>query len=182
MEGTLENAQITSDVVSYNQDAIAGSSYRSRDMITKWNLPVPVFVDPSIDKRNVDEALWQNFLETGISYILIDENETPRALFRAGTDGLGNVANGRGGVDGVYTNNRAKSGLVVIRPDYAQYNPTFLSLYRHEFRHVLGLFGHFTGSEINRRENDVLKALYFKMPHGARVEAGGNWGVVINTE
>ena len=189
LEGIID-AQTASDVITYNQDNINLSSYRRLGIIAKWDLPVPVYVDPSIDKRNVDEALWQNFLETGISYVLIDQDETPRVLFRAGTDGLGGVALARGGVDGVYPNNRAKSGLVVIHPNYAQYDPNFLFIYRHEFRHALGFFGHLRLEGlisvitplIAQRENNVLKALYFQMPHGARVEADGSWRVMINTD
>lgn len=176
LQGQLSNLEIVADIITSNQNAIQGSSYRSRERIAKWNLPVSVFVDPSIDKRNVDEAMWQNFLETRMPYIIIDQDELPRILVRAGTDtDLGP----RGLVDGVYSNNRAKSGLVVMHPTRAQYDPSARGLYQFELGHAMGVFDEL--SDLNRR-NRILKALHFNMPHGARIETDGSWRVIVNTD
>lgn len=184
--GRIENLETVADLITYHQNAVGGSSFRRAGIIARWELPIPVYVDPSASAGNVERALayWQSL--TGLSYVILGSSAEPRILVRAGTDGLGS-AGGRGLVDGTYPNNRARSGLVVIRTDLAQCD--FLQtncavLYEHELGHTIGLFDHVAGggimsggSRASSREINILVELY-RLPHGARIEPDGTWRVV----
>ena len=83
--GRIDNPDTAADLITYNQSVNVGISVpvegliqRLQDSITRWELPVPVYVDPSIKGDCVQEALsyWQSV--TGLSSRL-----SPRALSRA---------------------------------------------------------------------------------------------------
>ena len=159
----------------------------SRGVITRWELPVPVRVDPPVRRETVEQALryWQ--ARTGITFVLTDMPE-PSILVRSGTDGLPGTT-GRGLVDGVYPNNRARTGLVVMHPDIAgcDFTDARCAFYfEHEMGHTLGMLDHVAGGGImssglaaSQREIDILMELY-RLPHGVRVDPDGTWAVVVD--
>jgi ABC-type transport system substrate-binding protein len=62
--GRIENPDTAADLITYNQSVNVGFSVpvegliqRSQSSITRWELPVPVYVDPSIKGNCVEEAL-----------------------------------------------------------------------------------------------------------------------------
>jgi hypothetical protein len=182
--GRITDPQAAADIVVYNQDAVAGSSLRRRGVITRWELPVPVYADPGLSRPNVERAMeyWRSL--TGITFVLKGDDE-PRILVRTGTDGLGGAA-GRGLVDAVYPDNRARSGLVVLRPDFGPCDFAQTScavVYEHELGHALGMLDHVAGGGImsggtqaSQREIRMLVELY-RLPHGAKVAPDGTWAV-----
>ena len=117
--GRIDNPQTAADLVTYNQSVNVGISVpvegliqRSQDSITRWELPVPVYVDPSIKGNCVEEALtyWQSV--TGLSFAFVAAGAEPRLTVRAaGADEL-NIAAGLGLVYRTYPNNRAQLGVV----------------------------------------------------------------------
>lgn len=185
--GRIENLETVADLITYHQDAVAGSAFRIAGIIARWELPIPVYVDASASARNVEQALayWKSV--TGLSYVLSGANTEPRILVRAGTDGLIGTAEGRGGVDGTYPNNRARSGLVVIRPDLVacDFSQTSCAvLYERVLGGAIGLFGQVAGggimsggSRASSREINMLVELY-RLPHGTHIEPDGSWRVV----
>ena len=73
--GRIDNPDTAADLITYNQVVNVGLSVpgegliqRLQDSITRWELPVPVYVDPSIKGNCVEEALtyWQSV--TGLSF------------------------------------------------------------------------------------------------------------------
>jgi uncharacterized protein (TIGR02246 family) len=185
-KGKIENAQAVADLIAYHQDAVAGSAYRTRGVITRWDLPVRIFVDPSVKADNVQRvmAVWQ--LRAGISYSFLQKDSEPRILVRAGTDGLLGTALARGGVDATEPNNRAKSALVVIKPEVAFCDigeANCFSMFGRVMGGALGLFGQVPGGisasaiQPSPREIDMLRTLY-QLPHGAQIKADGTWAVV----
>jgi hypothetical protein len=184
--GRLDNAQTVADLIAYHQDAVGGSAFRTRGVIARWELPVRVYVDPSVKASNVERALaaWQT--ATGISYAISATDTAPRILVRAGTEGLVGTANGRGGIDATSANNQARSGLVEIRPDLAACDfaePLCAALYTRLLGGALGIFGQVAGGitsgapQISQREIDMLVALY-RLPHGTQLKPDGTWAVV----
>jgi hypothetical protein len=183
--GRIANPETVADLIMYHQDAVGGASFRRTGLISRWELPIPVYVDPSASARNVELALayWQSV--TGLPFVILGSSAEPRIVVRAGTDGL-DSAGGRGLVDGTYPNNRARSGLVVIRPELASCDFSQTScayLYEHELGHAIGLFGHVAGGGImsggqraSLREINMLVQLY-RLPHGARIEPDGVWRI-----
>ena len=171
------STEAAGDIIAYNQSL--GSSYRIPGSITRWELPVPVHVDPSMDINLVTQALegWKAW--TGITYTFVP-NVEPRLLIRTGVDGV--VSGGRGLVDGTYSNNQARSGLAVIHPNGAN-SARLPSAY--ELGHALGIFDHLTyrglmgGSgrfTTPRARARLLRSLYH-VPHGATVLPNGTWQV-----
>ena len=64
VSGRIENLETVADLITYNQNVNVGLSIpgegviqRSAGIITRWELPIPVYVDASIGGTNVAEAL-----------------------------------------------------------------------------------------------------------------------------
>jgi hypothetical protein len=183
--GRIDNAQTVSDLITYHQDAVAGAAFRIPGLITRWELPVRVFVEPPVSVNNVQQALayWQSV--TGAPYVLIASDAEPRVLVRATTEGLSG-AEGGGVIDATYQNNRARSGFVRIRPDLSTCDFAQAScglLFKRAIANVLGIFGQvpgglsFAGSRATAREINLLVELY-RLPHGTHVSADGTWSVL----
>ena len=87
--GRIENPETVADLLTYHQNAVAGSFARRAGVIARWELPVPVYVDSSASARNVEQALayWQSV--TGLTFTIVGSNTEPRILVRGGTDGVG---------------------------------------------------------------------------------------------
>jgi len=190
--GRIENLDTAIDVITYNQAPNVGLSIpvegpieRATGNITRWELPIPVYADPSVSRGCVEEALsyWQSV--TGLTYAFVAPDAEPRITVRAaGADEL-NVAVGSGLVYRTYPNNRARLGVVKILTSSATCTPPS-SLFRHELGHTLGIFGHppgglmsapTVGTTASQREINMLVQLY-KLPHGARIDVDGSWRVV----
>jgi len=185
-QGRIDNIQTAADLIAYHQENVAGSAFRVLSVITRWDLPLRVYVEPSASRVNVERALiyWQTV--AGLPYVLIDSNAEPRILVRAGSEGLFGTAQGRGGIDATYANNRARSGLVEIRPDLASCEMSQTScavLFEQTIAGALGIFGQVPGgitfgaARASSREINLLVGLY-GLPHGAHVSADGSWNVV----
>ncbi len=190
--GRIDNPDAAADLITYNQSVNVGLSVpvegpiqRLQDSITRWELPVPVYVDPSIKGNCVEEALtyWQSV--TGLSFAFVAAGAEPRITVRAaGSDEL-NIASGLGLVYRTYPNNRAQLGVVKILTSAATCTAPSV-LFRHELGHTLGIFGHppgglmsspMVGSTASQREINMLVQLY-RLPHGARIASDGTWRVV----
>ena len=184
--GRLDNAQTVADLIAYHQDAVAWSALRARGVISRWELPVRVYIDPSVKASNVERALaaWQT--ATGLAYAISATDTAPRILVRAGREGLVGTAEGRGGIDATTANNQARSGLVQIRPDLAACDfaeRLCATLYTRLLGAALGLLGQVAGGitsgapQISQREINILVALY-RLPHGTQLKPDGTWAVV----
>lgn len=181
--GRITDTQTVADLLTYHQNAVGGSSARRPDIIARWELPIPLFVDASASATNVRQAMeyWRSV--TGLTYVMLTADVEPRIFVRAGTDGLG-TAGARGLVDGTYADNRARSGLVVVRPDLALCDFAQSScqvIYEHELGHTIGLFDHVAGGGImsggtraSTREINMLLELY-RLPHGTHIDPDGTW-------
>ncbi len=192
VSGRIESLDTVADLITYNQAAnvglsipVEGAIQRTSGILTRWELPIPVYVDPSITGNCVGEALayWQSV--TGLSYVLVGADAEPRLTVRAaGSDEL-NIAIGSGLVYRTYSNNRARLGVVKILTSNAICSAPS-ALFRHELGHTLGIFGHppgglmsapMVGTTASQREINLLVQLY-KLPHGARIDPDGSWRVV----
>ena len=192
--GRIENLETVADLIKYNQDNHVGLSIpvegrieRSNGIITRWELPIPVHVDPSIHGTNVTEALdyWKSV--AGLSFTLVGADTKPRLVVRAASARELNVATGLGLVYRTYSNNRAQLGVVKIREDFAACTENCAWLYRHEIGHAIGILSHVAGgvlmgsppvgTEASPREINMLVQLY-RLPHGAHIEPDGAWKVV----
>jgi hypothetical protein len=190
--GRIGNPGTAADLITYNQSVNVGLSVpvegviqRLQDSITRWELPVPAYVDPSIKGNCVEEALpyWQSV--TGLPFALVADSAEPRITVRAaGSDEL-NIAAGLGLVYRTYPNNRARLGVVkILTSDATCTAPSVL--FRHELGHTLGIFGHppgglmsapMVGSTASQREINMLVQLY-QLPHGTQIAPDGTWRVV----
>jgi hypothetical protein len=190
--GRIDNPDTAADLITYNQAVNVGLSVpvegpiqRLQDSITRWELPVPVYIDPSIKGNCVEEALtyWQSV--TGLSFAFVAAGAAPRITVRAaGSDEL-NIASGLGLVYRTYPDNRAQLGIVKILTSAATCTAPS-ALFRHELGHTLGIFGHpagglmsspMVGSTASQREIDILVQLY-RLPHGTQIASDGTWRVV----
>ena len=192
LSGRIENSATAADLITYNQAANVGLSIpvegpiiRASGLITRWELPIPVRVDPSIVGNCAQEALsyWQSV--TGLPFTFVAADADPRNTVRAaGSDEL-NIAAGLGLVYRTYPNNRARLGVVkILTIDATCTAPS--TLFRHELGHTLGIFGHppgglmsapMVGSTASQREINMLAQLY-RLPHGTRIDPDGAWKVV----
>jgi hypothetical protein len=192
LSGRIDNADTAADLITFNQAANVGLSIpvegpisRATGLITRWELPVPVSVDPSIKGNCAQEALtyWQSV--TGLPFTFVSGDADPRNTVRAaGSDEL-NIAAGLGLVYRTYPNNRARLGVVkILTIDATCTAPS--ALFRHELGHTLGIFGHpagglmsapMVGSTASQREINMLVQLY-RLPHGTRIDPDGTWKVV----
>jgi hypothetical protein len=192
MSGRIESLDTATDLITYNQAAniglsipVEGAIQRSPGIITRWELPIPVHVDPSVTASCVTEALayWQSV--TGLTFVMVGADAEPRITVRAaGSDEL-NIAIGSGLVYRTYANNRARLGVVKILTSNANCSPPS-ALFRHELGHTIGIFGHppgglmgapMVGTTASQREINMLVQLY-RLPHGTRIESDGTWRVV----
>lgn len=191
LQGHISDLQAARDIVDYNQTAQAGASFRDRTLISRWESSVSVFVDSSIAVETVRKALeyWRSACD--IPFEIIAENREPRLFVRSGVDGLGVLSIGRSIVDRTFEDNRLRSTLTVIHPDFAtcdfDSNDTCAYLYLHEMGHALGFLDHLTSPGLMAasgparrtatiREINMLRELY-RLPHGARVALDGSWQV-----
>ena len=191
--GRIDNLSTAADIITYNQSVNVGSSIpveglikRLQGIITRWELPMAVYVAPSIMGTCATEALsyWQSV--TGLPFVLVAADAEPRITVRAaGAEEL-NISAGSGLVYGTYPNNQARLGVVKIFTTSANcVAPSYL--FRHELGHTIGIFGHIPGGGLmdpsgrsitaSQREIDLLTQLY-RLPHGTRIEAEGTWRVV----
>jgi len=184
--GRIPNPAVAADVIAYNQDAKGWSAFRSTGVITRWELPVRIYVEPAVNADNVVRALAEWQLHAGVSFTIIRTDTPPRIVVRAGSDGLSGSAVARGGIDATEPNNRAKSGLVVIVPELARCDiaePKCAATFGRVMAGALGIFdlvpGGITSSapEASPREINLLRTLY-QLPHGAQVKPDGTWAVV----
>jgi len=190
--GRIDSLDTAADLITYNQAANVGLSIpvegpiqRATGIITRWELPVPVYPDPSVSRGCVEEALsyWQSV--TGLTYVFVAADAEPRLTVRAaGADEL-NIAVGSGLVYRTYPNNRARLAVVKILTSSATCTPPS-ALFRHELGHTLGIFGHPAGglmsapmasTTASQREINFLVQLY-RLPHGTRIDSDGSWRVV----
>jgi hypothetical protein len=192
VSGRIESAEVATDLVTYNQGAnigfsipVEGAIERSKDILTRWELPIPVYVDSSIVGDCAREALsyWQS--ATGLTFAVVAADAEPRLVIRAaGSDEL-NLASGSGLVYRTYPNNRARLGVVKILAREATCSAPS-ALFRHEIGHAIGIFGHVPGglmsspsigTTASQREINILTQLY-RLPHGTQIAADGTWKVV----
>lgn len=190
--GRIESPEIAADLITYNQGAnigfsipVEGAIERTKDITTRWELPIPVYIDSSIVGDCAQDALnyWQS--ATGLTFKLVAANAEPRIVIRAaGSDEL-NVALGSGLVYRTYPDNSAKLGVVKILTREATCSAPS-ALFRHEVGHVIGIFGHvpgglmsvpIVGTTASQREIHILTQLY-RLPHGTQIAADGTWTVV----
>ena len=192
LSGRIDNLDTAADLITYNQAANVGLSIpvegvieRQQGIITRWELTIPLYVDPSIHGNCAEEALtyWQSV--TGLPFVLVGATAEPRITVRAaGSDEL-NIAIGSGLVYRTYPNNRARLAVAKILTSSATCSSPS-ALFRHELGHTIGIFGHppgglmgapMVGMTASQREINFLVQLY-RLPHGARIEPDGSWKVV----
>jgi len=189
--GRIESAEIAADLLTYNQEVnvglslpVEGAIERAQGIITRWELPIPVYVDPSIVGDCAQDALEYWHSATGLTFARVAANAEPRVVIRAaGSDEL-NVALGSGLVYRTYPNNSARLGVVKILTREATCTAPS-ALFRHEVGHAIGIFGHvpgglmsvpLIGTTASQREINILTQLY-RLPHGTQIAADGTWRV-----
>jgi len=196
LSGHIDNAETVADLIAYNQDHNPGLSIpgegrieRTKGIITRWELPIPVAADPLVSSADVHDAMafWES--ATGLPFVAVHLNAEPRLVFRAAEAKELNVAIGLGLVYRTYANNRAKRAVVKIRMDFAACStqPSCPWLFRHELGHAIGILGHIKGGALmgtppidtrpSPREVAMLQQLY-KLPHGTHIAPDGTWSVV----
>jgi predicted Zn-dependent protease len=193
----IADLSVVADLLAFNQDKFVGFStlgegaiQRSTGVITRWEPPIPIYVDPSITGTSVAEAMTYWASVTGLTFALVGADAEPRVTVRAasvvelpGSDGTGLVYR-------TYPNNRAQLGVIKVALSHADCSPAksvaCSALYRHELGHVLGIFDHVPGTGLmspqgpslnaSPRELALLQQLY-RLPHGTHIEPDGTWSV-----
>jgi len=190
--GRIESADTAADLITYNQEVNVGLSIapegaieRSKGIITRWELPIPVYVDPSLVGDCAQDALDYWHSATGLTFARVAANAEPRIVIRAaGSDEL-NLSAGSGLVYRTYPDNSARLGVVKILTSAATCSAPS-ALFRHEIGHAIGVFGHvpgglmsspLIGTTASQREINILTQLY-RLPHGTQIAADGTWTVV----
>jgi hypothetical protein len=190
--GRIESVEIAADLLTYNQEVnvglsipVEGAIERAKGIITRWELPIPVYVDTSIVGDCGQDALDYWHSATGLTFVRVAANAEPRIVIRAaGPDEL-NVAGGSGLVYRTYPDNSARLGVVKILTREATCSAPS-ALFRHEVGHAIGIFGHvpgglmsspLIGTTASQREINILTQLY-RLPHGTQIAADGTWRVV----
>jgi hypothetical protein len=192
--GRIDDLAVVADLITYNQEVNVGYSTRGEGkierrvgVITRWDLPIPVAVDPSItsDKMAAAMRYWESV--TGLPFVAVGIKAEPRITVRAASAEDLNIAIGAGFVYRTYKNNRARLAVVKLRTDFADCRVRCEGLYRHELGHAIGIFKHMTGGALmaapqtgpdaSPREIAMLQTLY-KLPHGAQIKPDGSWTVV----
>jgi hypothetical protein len=190
--GRIESAEVAADLITYNQEVnvglsipVEGAIERAKGIITRWELPIPVYVDASIVGDCAQNALDYWASATGLTFTLVAAAAEPRVVIRAaGPDEL-NVAAGSGLVYRTFPDNSARLGVVKILTSEARCSAPS-ALFRHEIGHAIGIFGHVPGglmssppigTTASQREVNILTQLY-RLPHGTQIAADGTWKVV----
>lgn len=183
--GVISDLEVAQDIIGQNQDSGSAPFWKKNGFTARWQLPLPVYLSPDINRDYAIRALEYLRANAGISYVLVPQNADPRVVIRSGTDGLGPQSGARGMIEAGFSNNRARRGLIVIRPDNVPCveapGVDCVNIYRHELFHVLGIFGHIsyafgTSSNYPARELALLRTLY-ALPVGAKVQPDGAWQV-----
>ena len=151
LSGRIESAEISADLIMYNQETnvglsipVEGAIERSKGIVTRWELPIPVYVDPSIVGNCAQDALDYWHSATGLTFALVAANAEPRTRDSRRRPGRTERGPGSGLVYRTYPNNRARLGVVKILTREATCSAPS-ALFRHEIGHAIGIFGHVPG-------------------------------------
>ncbi|GEM_PF-6418165 len=132
------------------------STYFGHHGYLRWELPIRIFVDSSINKDNVEIAMRYIHLLSGINYEMISSDDEPNVMVRtivpqdisrfgpnftqadlAKVGGFAHLLKSK--------NSKLKKGIAAIKSDRASYRGDDMSLlfsYLHEFFHILISPGH----------------------------------------
>jgi hypothetical protein len=193
--GRIGDLAVVADLLSFNQEKFVGFStpgegpiQRSTGVITRWEPPIPIYVDPSITGTSVAEAMTYWTSVTGLAFAMVGADAEARITVRAASVAELPASNGTGLVYRTYANNRAQLGVVKVALSQADCSAArsveCSALYRHELGHVLGIFDHVPGTGLmspqgpslnaSTRELALLQQLY-RLPHGTHIEPDGTW-------
>jgi hypothetical protein len=183
--------EVAADIIDHNQEI---NSNLHKGTITRFELPIPVFVSAEFTKAFNDFALggvqaWQR--ATGLPFVFLDQDVEPQIRWlayprqdnRAGT-----------GVASANLDNSLRSVWITMPTSWSGIPWTNAgATIIHEMGHAIGIFGHpswgrvmapaelFPGqswlnTEPNEREIRFVRELY-ALPHGAHLERDGTWVV-----
>jgi hypothetical protein len=187
--GRIADVQAARDIINWNSQR-SGRPF----IISRWELPVRVYVQDGRELDHVTDALEYWRVEAGISWVTIWADVLPRVLIRFGLDAITPTGDGWARGDQTNSDNSMLSEIVAIAPGGGRScmadAPTHWCpfLYRHELGHALGFLGHTDEAkglmsssasrspELTDREQRMITALY-SLPHGACVHEDGTWEV-----